>query len=291
MPFARKWRSVAFRHDRPRHTATACLRAGERLSRHDRAGRKQTRGADPDRHAAHCHRSAPEIDDRQAGTIAELIDSVPGVALVNGSTLRARGSTFAALSANGTVRHRPEGCDNWSTARTVGSEEDLTASGNAALHRPLPLREVRGHQGRWDRRGRYRDRRRVVRLETKDASDFTGGEPGFAFRPDLRMRGRTEADSHRPRSLPAADGAGGIPANTAPRQERRPRRGRQIGNLRLNTCRPGSRSRGCAFNTPIRSNFLQRDHRGRAPTCPRHVHRTTDIFATWTAISSPRQRR
>ena len=43
-----------------------------------------------------------EIDDRQAGTVAELIDSVPGVSLVNGSTPQGSGINIRGFGANGT---------------------------------------------------------------------------------------------------------------------------------------------------------------------------------------------
>ena len=41
-----------------------------------------------------------EIDDRQAGTVAELIDSVPGVSLVNGSTPQGSGINIRGFGAN-----------------------------------------------------------------------------------------------------------------------------------------------------------------------------------------------
>ena len=43
-----------------------------------------------------------EINDRQAGTIAELIDSVPGVSLINGSTPQSSGINIRGYGANGT---------------------------------------------------------------------------------------------------------------------------------------------------------------------------------------------
>ena len=41
-----------------------------------------------------------EIDDRQEGTVAELIDSVPGVSLVNGSTPQGSGINIRGFGAN-----------------------------------------------------------------------------------------------------------------------------------------------------------------------------------------------
>ncbi|MEP4194810.1 MAG: Plug domain-containing protein [Aliishimia sp.] len=43
-----------------------------------------------------------EIQDRQAGTVAELIDSVPGVTLVNGSTAQGSGINIRGFGANST---------------------------------------------------------------------------------------------------------------------------------------------------------------------------------------------
>ena len=43
-----------------------------------------------------------EIYDRQAGTVAELIDSVPGVHLINGSTPQGSGINIRGFGANGT---------------------------------------------------------------------------------------------------------------------------------------------------------------------------------------------
>ena len=43
-----------------------------------------------------------EINDRQAGTIAELIETIPGVSLVNGSTPTGSGIAIRGFGANGT---------------------------------------------------------------------------------------------------------------------------------------------------------------------------------------------
>ena len=46
--------------------------------------------------------NAEEIQDRQASSIAELIDSVPGVALVNSGTPTGSGISIRGLGADGT---------------------------------------------------------------------------------------------------------------------------------------------------------------------------------------------
>jgi len=121
-----------------------------------------------------------EIDDRQAGTIAELIDSVPGVALVNGSTPSGSGINIRGFGANGTF-----GTDQKVAilvdGATVGSEE-IYRIGTQLFTDPSLYREVeviRGTVGSFEFGTGIVGG--VVRLETKDASDFTGGEPGFAF--------------------------------------------------------------------------------------------------------------
>ena len=43
-----------------------------------------------------------EMDDRQADTIAELVDTVPGVRLINGNTAQGSGINIRGFGANGT---------------------------------------------------------------------------------------------------------------------------------------------------------------------------------------------
>ena len=121
-----------------------------------------------------------EIDDRQAGTIAELIDSVPGVALVNGSTPSGSGINIRGFGANGTfgtdqkVKILVDGA-------TVGAEE-IYRVGTQLFTDPTLYREVeviRGTVGSFEYGTGIVGG--VVRLETKDAADFTGGAPGLAF--------------------------------------------------------------------------------------------------------------
>jgi len=121
-----------------------------------------------------------EIDDRQAGTIAELVDSVPGVALVNGSTPSGSGINIRGFGANGTfgsdqkVKILVDGA-------TVGAEE-IYRVGTQLFTDPSLYREVeviRGTVGSFEYGTGIVGG--VVRLETKDAADFTGGAPGLAF--------------------------------------------------------------------------------------------------------------
>jgi len=120
-----------------------------------------------------------EIDDRQAGTVAELIDSVPGVTLVNGSTPAGSGINIRGFGANSTF-----GTDQKVAVQidgaSVGSEE-LYRIGTQLFTDPFLFKEVqviRGTVGSFEYGSGIVGG--VVRLETKDASDFTLGEIGFA---------------------------------------------------------------------------------------------------------------
>ena len=125
-----------------------------------------------------------EIDDRQASTIAELVDSVPGVTLINGSTPTGSGINIRGFGANGTYGTDQKVAilvDNAS----VGSEE-LYRIGTQLYTDPSLYKSVdviRGTVGSFEYGSGIVGG--VVRLETKDASDFTGGVPGFKFRQTL----------------------------------------------------------------------------------------------------------
>ncbi|MEM6914049.1 MAG: TonB-dependent receptor plug domain-containing protein, partial [Pseudomonadota bacterium] len=119
-----------------------------------------------------------EIDDRQATTIAELIDSVPGVSLVNGSTPSGSGINIRGFGANGTF-----GTDQkvavFIDGATSGSEE-LYRLGTQLFTDPFLYRSVevqRGTVGSFEYGSGIVGG--IVRLETIDAADLTGGEPGF----------------------------------------------------------------------------------------------------------------
>lgn len=119
-----------------------------------------------------------EIKDRQASTVAQIIDSVPGVTLVNGTTPQGSGINIRGFGANTTF-----GSDQKIAVQidgaSVGSEE-LYRIGTQLFTDPLLYREVevlRGTIGSFAYGSGIVGG--VVRLETKDASDFTGGVPGF----------------------------------------------------------------------------------------------------------------
>ncbi|WP_293574911.1 TonB-dependent receptor [Phaeobacter sp.] len=119
-----------------------------------------------------------EIQDRQASTVAQLIDSVPGVTLVNGTTPQGSGINIRGFGANTTF-----GSDQKIAVQidgaSVGSEE-LYRIGTQLFTDPLLYREVevlRGTIGSFAYGSGIVGG--VVKLETKDASDFTDGVPGF----------------------------------------------------------------------------------------------------------------
>lgn len=125
-----------------------------------------------------------EIEDRQGSTIAQLIDSVPGVSLVNGSTpqgsaISIRG--FGSTSAYGTDQKVAILVDD----ATTGSEE-LYRIGTQLFTDPYLYKSVevlRGTIGSFEYGSGIVGG--VVKLETIDASDMTGGEPGVKFRQTL----------------------------------------------------------------------------------------------------------
>ncbi|MBY6162487.1 TonB-dependent receptor [Mameliella alba] len=120
-----------------------------------------------------------EIQDRQASTVAQLIDSVPGVTLVNGTTPQGSGINIRGFGANTTY-----GSDQKIAVlvdgAAVGSEE-LYRIGTQLFTDPLLYKQaevLRGTIGSFAYGSGIIGG--VVRLESKDASDFTGGEPGLA---------------------------------------------------------------------------------------------------------------
>ncbi|MEM9840071.1 MAG: TonB-dependent receptor [Pseudomonadota bacterium] len=121
-----------------------------------------------------------EIDDRQANTVAELIDSVPGVTLVNGSTPAGSGINIRGFGANGTFGTDQKVAIIVDGATTGG--EELYRIGTQLFTDPYLYKSVeviRGTVGSFEYGSGIVGG--VVRLETKDASDFTGGEPGAAL--------------------------------------------------------------------------------------------------------------
>ncbi|MEM6618403.1 MAG: TonB-dependent receptor plug domain-containing protein, partial [Pseudomonadota bacterium] len=127
-----------------------------------------------------------ELEDRQAGTLAELIDTVPGVNLVNGATSSGSGITIRGYGANGTF-----GTDQKVLIQVDGATkgaEELYRVGTQLFTDPFLYKTVRVNRGTI---GSFEFGSGViggvVRLETIDASDVTGGEVGFRVRQALEF--------------------------------------------------------------------------------------------------------
>ncbi|GGN60675.1 TonB-dependent heme/hemoglobin receptor family protein [Novosphingobium indicum] len=125
-----------------------------------------------------------EIEDRQANTIAELLDSVPGVTLINGSTPIGSGINIRGFGANGTY-----GTDQkvliLIDGATSGSEE-LYRIGTQLFTDPLLYKRaevIRGTVGSFEYGSGVVGG--VVRLESSDAYDYLGGQTGITLNQNL----------------------------------------------------------------------------------------------------------
>ncbi|MEM8577252.1 MAG: TonB-dependent receptor plug domain-containing protein, partial [Pseudomonadota bacterium] len=128
-----------------------------------------------------------EIEDRQGSTIAQLVDSVPGVTLVNGSTPQGSGINIRGFGANNTF-----GSDQKIAiiidGATSGSEE-LYRIGTQLFTDPFLYKNIeviRGTIGSFEYGSGIVGG--VIQLETKDASDFTGGIPGVKIAQTLEYQ-------------------------------------------------------------------------------------------------------
>lgn len=121
-----------------------------------------------------------EIEERQANTIAELLDSIPGVTLINGSTPIGSGINIRGFGANGTY-----GTDQKVLVMVDGAStgsEELYRIGTQLFTDPLLYKQaevIRGTVGSFEYGSGVIGG--VVRLETSDASDILKGKPGFAL--------------------------------------------------------------------------------------------------------------
>lgn len=127
-----------------------------------------------------------EIEDRQADTIAELIDTVPGVTLVNGGSPVGSGINIRGFGANGIY-----GTDQKVGVQIGGAStgaEELYRLGTQLFTDPLLYREVavlRGMGGTVEyASGLFGG---LVLLEPIQASDVTGGVPGTYLRQTLQF--------------------------------------------------------------------------------------------------------
>ena len=126
-----------------------------------------------------------EIYDRQAGTVAELIDSVPGVHLINGSTPQGSGINIRGFGANGTYGTDQKVMVFVDDAAT-GAEE-LYRIGNQLFTDPELFNSVsviRGTVGSFEYGSGIIGG--IVKLDTKNAGDFTKNGADFVIRQSLQ---------------------------------------------------------------------------------------------------------
>ncbi|MCB5410901.1 TonB-dependent receptor domain-containing protein [Pseudogemmobacter faecipullorum] len=125
-----------------------------------------------------------ELDDRQASTIAELVATVPGVTLVNGSTPLGSGINIRGFGGGSTYGSNQKVMITIDGA-TQGSEE-IYRIGTQLFTDPELYKRVeviRGTVGSFEYGSGVVGG--LIQLETKDASDFTGGETGYKLRQAL----------------------------------------------------------------------------------------------------------
>jgi hemoglobin/transferrin/lactoferrin receptor protein len=128
-----------------------------------------------------------EIRDRQAGSVAQLIDSAPGVALVNGGTAQGSGISIRGFGANQSF-----GTDQKVLIQIDGATrgaEELYRIGTQLFTDPFLYKEaevIRGTVGSFEYGAGVVGG--VVRLETIDPEDLTGGETGAALRQTLEFQ-------------------------------------------------------------------------------------------------------
>ncbi len=130
---------------------------------------------------------AEEIRDRQAGTVAGLIDTVPSVALVNGDTKQGSGISIRGFGSNATF-----GTDQKVLIQVDGAtrgSEELYRIGTQLFTDPFLYDEVeviRGTVGSFEYGSGVVGG--VVRLETIDPEDVTEGDTGVALRQTLEFQ-------------------------------------------------------------------------------------------------------
>lgn len=124
---------------------------------------------------------AEEIQDRQADTIADLIETAPGVNLINGGTPTGSGINIRGFGASGSY-----GTDSkvgvFVGGASKGSEE-LYRIGTQLYTDPNLYREakvLRGVGGTLEYGSGFFGG--MIRLEPIQAADMTDGEPGFKLR-------------------------------------------------------------------------------------------------------------
>ncbi|WP_380058806.1 TonB-dependent receptor domain-containing protein (plasmid) [Falsihalocynthiibacter sp. SS001] len=123
-----------------------------------------------------------ELDERQASTLSQLLDTVPGVTIVNGSTpqgsainIRGLGSQAGSYGSDGMVSVVIDGVQK--------GQEEIYRSGGLLTMEPELFKQVKVTRGPGDG-FRYSSGAigGTIEAETKDAADFLIDGDTFAFR-------------------------------------------------------------------------------------------------------------
>lgn len=126
--------------------------------------------------------SADELEQRQASTLAEVLDTIPGVTLVNGSTpqgsavnIRGLGSQAGTYGADGKVAVVIDGVQK--------GQEEIYRAGGLLTMEPELFKEVSVTRGPAES-FRYSSGAigGTIEAQTKDAADFLEGDDTFALR-------------------------------------------------------------------------------------------------------------
>jgi hemoglobin/transferrin/lactoferrin receptor protein len=143
------------------------------------------RGVQTDIAASETVITQEEIEARQAGTVAELLNTVPNVSLLNGSTpqgggvsIRGFGSQAGLYGTDGKVSVVVDG--------VASGAEEVYRNGSSLALEPELFRQVKVTRGP-SNSFRYSSGAigGTIELETKDASDFLTGDDTFSVRQKL----------------------------------------------------------------------------------------------------------
>ncbi len=143
------------------------------------------RGVQTDVAASETIITLDEIEDRQASTVAELLDTIPNVSLLNGSTPQGGGISIRGLGSQAGL-YGTDGKVSVVVDGVASGAEEVYRNGASLALEPELFREVKVTRGP-SNSFRYSSGAvgGTIELETKDASDFLEGDDHFAFRQKL----------------------------------------------------------------------------------------------------------
>lgn len=140
------------------------------------------RGVQTDVAASETIITQDEIEARQASTVAELLDTIPNVSLLNGSTPQGGGISIRGLGSQAGL-YGTDGKVSIVIDGVASGAEEVYRNGGALALEPELFRQVKVTRGP-SNSFRYSSGAvgGTIELETKDASDFLEGDDHFAFR-------------------------------------------------------------------------------------------------------------